>query len=131
MLNYKFVFLEQGGFRKEPLDAFVSDMAYATMPVKNNLAIYESIFRYLKCISATNCYSGSLQFLPHMCCKAQMLCARKEGSMRLITNLRLITRVYSITIIRANLSEPHTSGSALHRCTCIRPCLLAAIYSKL
>ena len=33
-------------------------------------------------------------------------------------------------VIGASLSEPHTSGTALRRCVCIRPTVLAAIYRK-
>ena len=60
-------------------------VAYATMPVKNNLAIYESIFRYLKCNSATNCYSGSLQFLPRLTCAAKHKC-RVQGRKHALNN---------------------------------------------
>ena len=61
-------------------------VAYATMPVKNNLAIYESIFRYLKCISATNCYSGSLQFLLRLTCAANTNAVCKEGRKHALNN---------------------------------------------
>ena len=36
----------------------------------------------------------------------------------------------AVFIIGANLSEPHTSGTALRRCVCIYTTVLAAIYRK-
>ena len=44
----------------------------------------------------------------------------EEGLLVLSTEVE--GRILSTSVIGASLSEPHTSGTALRRCVCIRPC---------